>query len=568
MSRPSDWWVLDLDRDPVPGDAVAVSSMARSWSGLAEDAQWAQTRVRQLVGDGAVGAWIGEAGDAFRAKTGDLPEQLGQCGASYRLAADALQWWAGRLVTHQADADTALVRGRAARQELEAAQAAAASAAAALDAAAGSRVLTDPSLTPSPEQVREARQRHASAQSAAASANAAVADAQARLDAARQLALDAASLRDGDARVAADRIHEASEAGIPERSRWEKFTDWAGEAWDVIVTIAKVVVAVLGVVALIIGGPLAWVVFAAALLVLADTLIKYLQGQASLWDVAFAALACIPGTKGLTTLTALKTAFRSGGTLGALAHIGVSARAAVVEMAGAVRAMGGGLRTTLGRILDDGLVRLDSRFLLSGGSAAERWMSVRVVVHRLRGGEFTDAGNLVVRRWTPAGEPGPLGTGFPANTFRSASYDEVMLVRETTLSRAITETGNPRGLFWTADAPVGSLETQLNLALKPEWNVSTVDGVTTTLPQATHFVQADFPAGTTVFQGPTGIQVSTGIGDGAGVSIPGSVLGGGEQIVPHPYFMRMWANAADDATSAAPDADLLMNLRGPFEVGR
>lgn len=568
MSRPSDWWVLDLGRDPVPGDAFAVRSLARAWSGLADDAEWAETRVRQLIGDGAIGAWIGEAGDAFRAKTGDLPEQLGQCKASYRLAADALDWWAGRLVTHQADADAALVRGRAARQELEAAQAAAASATAALDAAAGSRVLTDPSLAPTPEQVREARQRHASAQSAASSADAAVADAQARLDAARQLALDAASLRDGDARVAADRIHEASDAGIPERSRWEKFKDWAAEAWDVVVTIAKVVVAVLGVVALIIGGPLAWVVFAAALLVLADTIMKYMQDQASLWDVAFAALACIPGTKGLTTLSALKSAFRTGGALGALAHVGASARTAVVEMANAVRAMGGGLRTTLGRVLDDGLVRLDSRFLPSGGATAERWMSVRVVVHRVRGGEFTDAGNLVIRRWTPAGEPGPLGTGFPANTFRSASYDEVMLVRETTLSRAITETGNPRGLFWTADAPVGSLETQLNLALLPEWNVSTVDGVTSTLPQATHYVQADFPAGTTVFQGPTEIQVSTGIGDGQGVSIAGSVLGGGEQIVPHPDFMRTWANAAEGESPGVADADLTMNLRGPFEVGR
>lgn len=339
MSRPSDWWVLDLGRDPVPGDAFAVRSLARAWSGLADDAEWAETRVRQLIGDGAIGAWIGEAGDAFRAKTGDLPEQLGQCKASYRLAADALDWWAGRLVTHQADADAALVRGRAARQELEAAQAAAASATAALDAAAGSRVLTDPSLAPTPEQVREARQRHASAQSAASSADAAVADAQARLDAARQLALDAASLRDGDARVAADRIHEASDAGIPERSRWEKFKDWAAEAWDVVVTIAKVVVAVLGVVALIIGGPLAWVVFAAALLVLADTIMKYMQDQASLWDVAFAALACIPGTKGLTTLSALNNAFRTGGALGALGHVGNAMRQAGIQMARSANAL-------------------------------------------------------------------------------------------------------------------------------------------------------------------------------------------------------------------------------------
>ena len=51
----------------------------------------------------------------------------------------------------------------------------------------------------------------------------------------------------------------------------------------------------LGIVALIIGGPiLGAIVLIAALVVLADTLNKYAKGQASLWDVAFAALDCIP----------------------------------------------------------------------------------------------------------------------------------------------------------------------------------------------------------------------------------------------------------------------------------
>ncbi|KAB8157053.1 hypothetical protein FH609_030060, partial [Streptomyces sp. 3MP-14] len=72
-----------------------------------------------------------------------------------------------------------------------------------------------------------------------------------------------------------------------------------------IVEVCKVIVAVLGIVVMIIGGPLAWVVLAAALVVLADTLIKYAKGEAGLLDVAFAALDCIPGMKGLTTLGGL-----------------------------------------------------------------------------------------------------------------------------------------------------------------------------------------------------------------------------------------------------------------------
>jgi hypothetical protein len=547
--------------------------MARSWGNLADDAEYAKSRIASLLGDGAIGAWIGEAGEAFRDKTGDLPEQLGQCCESYRLASEALTWWAGRLEGHQHDADRALVLGRAAREDLEQARQRASAAAAAATAAGNVGVLSPTAVEPDPARVREATQRLHAAQAASSAADGDVAAAQSRLDAARQMALDAKGLRESDGRTAAGRIHDASDAGIPERSRWEKFKDWAGEAWDVIVKIAKVVVAVLGVVALIIGGPLAWVVFAAALLVLADTIMKYMQGKASLWDVAFAAISCIPGTKGLTTLAELRTAFQAGGLLGAGLHVLSAGKTALVEMAQGIRALGSGLRTSMVGLLDRGLVRLDTQLLNT--RFADSWMDVRSVVHRLRGGSFTDSGDLIIRRWTPAGEPGPLGTGFPADTFRSMTYDEVMLRDTTTLNRVIADGGNPRGLFWTADAPTGPLESQLNLALKPEWNVQTVDGVTTTLPQATHTVTADFPAGTTVFQGPTAPQFSDGISTVSNghtnVSIPGSVIGGGEQIVPHPYFMRQWQNAVNDATASmpgeVPQVDIDMNLQGPFPVG-
>ena len=345
MTRPADWWVLDLEGDPTPGSGSAVRAMARSWAGIADDAEYAESRIRGLMGDAAIGRWIGEAGEAFRAKTGDLPKQLGQCKASYRLVSEALSWWAGRLESAQHDADHALVLGRAARHDLDAARARAAAAAAEVTAAGKAGVLSPAAGDPDPARVREATARLHAAQAASRSADGEVAAAQGRLDAARRMALDAKGLREADGRTAAGRVHEASDAGIPERSRWEKFKDWAGEAWDVVVKIAKVVVAVLGVVALIIGGPLAWVVFAAALLVLADTIMKYVQGKASLWDVAFAALSCIPGTKGLTTLAELRTAFEAGGLLGAGLHVVASGKAAIVEMARGIKTMSGNLVT-------------------------------------------------------------------------------------------------------------------------------------------------------------------------------------------------------------------------------
>ncbi|MFC9682209.1 RHS repeat-associated core domain-containing protein, partial [Streptomyces sp. NPDC056948] len=102
--------------------------------------------------------------------------------------------------------------------------------------------------------------------------------------------------------------------GIQNRSWWEEVGDWFVDNWDTIVAVCKVVVAVVGIVAMIIGGPiLGAIVLIAAAVVLADTLYKYSKGQASLWDVGFAALDCIPGLKGLTTLGGLAKGLKAFG---------------------------------------------------------------------------------------------------------------------------------------------------------------------------------------------------------------------------------------------------------------
>ncbi|MEU6123123.1 DUF6531 domain-containing protein, partial [Streptomyces sp. NPDC047123] len=99
---------------------------------------------------------------------------------------------------------------------------------------------------------------------------------------------------------------EASDAGIRNRKWWEEIGDWVTDNWDSIVAVCKVVVAVVGVIAMIVGGPiLAAIVIVAGAIVLADTLSKYAKGQATLMDVAFAAMDCIPGAKGITTAAKL-----------------------------------------------------------------------------------------------------------------------------------------------------------------------------------------------------------------------------------------------------------------------
>ncbi|MFF3879111.1 RHS repeat-associated core domain-containing protein, partial [Streptomyces sp. NPDC001978] len=141
--------------------------------------------------------------------------------------------------------------------------------------------------------------------------------AQSALDAAKKMAEDARKMREEAAGEAKRKIDEASDAGIQNRSWREDIGDWFEDNWDTIVAVCKVVVTVVGIVAMIIGGPiLGAIVLIAALVVLADTLYKYSQGQASLWDVAFAALDCIPGGKGITSFGKLAKGMKGLGKMG------------------------------------------------------------------------------------------------------------------------------------------------------------------------------------------------------------------------------------------------------------
>jgi hypothetical protein len=263
----------------------------------------------------------------------------------------------------QEQADRALVLGRAARAELDAALAAlgaATGAASAADARAGALEREARSVAllgtgtgtgsgggagggvvgPDPVAVRSAVRSAQVAAARVGEARARVGDAASRLAAARRLALDAQGLREDGGRVAARAIEDAASVGIAPKSFWDQVTEVAAKAWDVLIVVAKVAVVVLGVVALVIGGPIAWVVLGAALLILADTLAKYARGEATWGDVAWSLVGCIPGTKGLTTLTALRTALRTGGTLAAGAHVLGAGRTAVAGMAASVLATG------------------------------------------------------------------------------------------------------------------------------------------------------------------------------------------------------------------------------------
>ncbi|WP_168220664.1 DUF6531 domain-containing protein [Streptomyces sp. RFCAC02] len=349
-----------MESDPTPGNPDEVRTLADDLQTFADDVGEALGKIRGLAGDSAVQDWSGLSADAFRDEFDGVPENLTKLQDSYGLCAQALQTYWPKLETAQGDADRALERAIAAQADLTAAQNALGDAqdwvSRAGDEADRLEREGEGAQPPDDAEVRAATRDRQAAQQAQESAQGRVDDAQGRLDAARQLAEQAREMREDAAREAARDIDEASDAGIQNRKWWEDAIHWVTENWDTIVDVCKAIVAVLGIVVMIIGGPLAWVVLAAALVVLADTLIKYARGEAGLLDVAFAALDCIPGMKGLTTLGGLARGLKGG-----LA----AARTGLRGIRQGARGLGQALRR-MGRQGDDLVCRTDPIDMATG----------------------------------------------------------------------------------------------------------------------------------------------------------------------------------------------------------
>ena len=303
MSRPSDWWVVDLSSDPTPGDPVLVQGLARRVQLVADDAGQAQRAVLGLAGDGAVTSWFGMAGEVFRGALHDFPGQLGKLADSYGQAAGALAAYATSLDGAQDSADRALEQGRTAQAEIDSLSSQLSAATATASTAGGTvSAFSRPPLPgaepPDPGQLRDATRNARTANDRVRSLSSGLGGAQDRLAAAKRMARDAEQLRQDAGNRAADRLYDASDAGIEPNSWWEDFKSAAAKVWDVTITIAKVVVAVLCVIALFAGGPLVWgLLLAGSLLLLADSLAKYANGEGSLWEVGLNLLGVIPGAR-------------------------------------------------------------------------------------------------------------------------------------------------------------------------------------------------------------------------------------------------------------------------------
>ncbi|MGA5363354.1 DUF6531 domain-containing protein, partial [Streptomyces purpurascens] len=302
-----------------------MRTLAKQLHDFADDVSDALRLVKGMAGEGTLLEWAGKSADVFKEDFGDVPKNLKKLKKSYEMCGNALSDFWPKLERAQSLADKALRKGREARDSLSSAQSRLTSADSWVTRAGkeADKYKDDPTGSksdadkPDEAKVRAATRDVQHAKSAQSKAQSDVSDAQDALAAAKKMAADARTMRDEAAREAKSKIDEASDAGIQNRSWWEEVGDWFTDNWDSIVAACKIVVAVVGIVAMIIGGPiLGAIVLIAAAVVLADTLYKYSKGQASLWDVGLAALDCIPGMKGLTTLGGLAKGLKAFGKTG------------------------------------------------------------------------------------------------------------------------------------------------------------------------------------------------------------------------------------------------------------
>ncbi len=71
--RPSDWHVLDLDRDPTPGDPERVRKLARFLHDFADDVSEALRLVKGMAGEGTLAEWAGKSAEVFRRSSPAFP---------------------------------------------------------------------------------------------------------------------------------------------------------------------------------------------------------------------------------------------------------------------------------------------------------------------------------------------------------------------------------------------------------------------------------------------------------------------------------------------------------------
>lgn len=304
MARPPDWSALPPGTDPTPGDPVEVRRLGAQFTEIADVAGRVHTSTTSMVDDTAIATWIGFSAQAYKKHIEPVPGDIEKLRDSFRIAGTALTSYAGELEKAQKQADKALADAQQAKGDRKAAEGRKSTAdswvtraTTELDKLQNYQLHNIPK--PTAAELTAARNDRTSALSAQSKAVGDIGTAD-QLHGTAKTNRDAAeTLRKNAAGTLATELDRASDAGIQNLSWWERAADWF---YDNVVPWLKVAVAVLGVIALFVSGPLGWIVFALAAVVLVSTVVQYARGKAGLGDVFMAVLDVLPGMRNLTML--------------------------------------------------------------------------------------------------------------------------------------------------------------------------------------------------------------------------------------------------------------------------
>jgi len=106
MARPTDWWVLFLDKDPLPQDPDNLHLWSTLYHGFADQIDLVRGGTVGLMGDPALTGWLGQSGQAFFDAMTPYPSMLSSATAAYREIGDAWEAFSSRVRTLQPQFDS------------------------------------------------------------------------------------------------------------------------------------------------------------------------------------------------------------------------------------------------------------------------------------------------------------------------------------------------------------------------------------------------------------------------------------------------------------------------------
>ncbi|WP_194920349.1 hypothetical protein [Catenulispora rubra] len=110
MARPTDWWLLDLDKDPLPQDPGNLYLWSTLYHDFADQIDLVRGGTVGLMGDPAITGWLGQSGQAFFDALTPYPSMLGTATAAYRELGDAWEAFSVRVRNLQPQFDSLCIQ--------------------------------------------------------------------------------------------------------------------------------------------------------------------------------------------------------------------------------------------------------------------------------------------------------------------------------------------------------------------------------------------------------------------------------------------------------------------------